>query len=84
MDTVYVYKYCVEYWAEFDNKMCIEHGIAFGSTFSEVARRLEDYYGKENIESIRELTGFDAGGEYVMPERAFEELGYKLGTKECN
>lgn len=84
MDTVSVHKYCIEYWDECDNKMCIEHGIAFGSTFSEVVRCLEDYYGEKNIESIRELTGFDVGGEYVMSERAFEELGYKLSIKEGN
>ena len=78
-----VYKYCIEYWDECDNKMCIEHGIAFGSTFSEVVHRLEDYYGEKNIESIRELTGFDIGGD-VISERAFEELGYKLSIKECD
>ena len=83
MDTVSVYKYCIEYWDECDNKMCIERGIAFGSTFSEVVRRLEDYYGEKNIESIRELTGFDIG-EDVISERAFEELGYKLSIKESN
>ena len=83
MDTVYVHKYCIEYWDECDNNMCIEHGIAFGSTFSEVVRRLEDYYGEKNIESIRELTGFDIG-EDVISERAFEELGYKLSIKECD
>lgn len=84
MDIVYVYKYCIEYWDECDTKMRIEYGIAFGSTFSEVVHRLEVYYGEKNIESIRELTGFDVGGEYVMPESAFEELGYKLSIKECN
>lgn len=55
MDTVYIYKYCIEYWDEGDNKMCIERGIAFGSTFSEVVHHLEAYYGEKNIESIREL-----------------------------
>ena len=80
----YVHKYCVEYWDDCDEKMCTECGIAFGSTFSEVVRRLETYYGEKNIESIRELTGFDVGGEYVMPEYAFEDLGYKLSIKECD
>ena len=84
MDTVYVYKYCIKYWDECDNKMCIERGIAFGSTFSEVVHRLEVYYGEKNIESICELTGFYVGGEYVMPEYAFEDLGYKLSIKECD
>ena len=84
MDTVYVHKYCIEYWDECDNKMRIERGIAFGSTFSEVVHRLEVYYGEKNIESICELTSFDVGGEYVMPEYAFEDLGYKLSIKECD
>ena len=59
MDTVYVHKYCIKYWDECDKKMCIERGIAFGSTFSEVVHRLEVYYGEKNIESICELTSFD-------------------------
>ena len=74
MDTVYVYKYCVEYWDECNNKKCIECGIAFGSTFSDVVHRLEAYYGKKNIESIRELTIFDIGREYVMPKYTFDKL----------
>ena len=82
MDTVYVYKYCIEYFDECDNKMRIERGIAFGSTFSEVVRRLEAYYDEKNIESIRELAGFDVGGEYVMSERAFEDLGYRLSIRK--
>lgn len=84
MDTVYIYKYCIEYWDDCDNKLCTERGIAFGSTFSEVVHRLEVYYGEENIESIRELTGFDVGGEYIMPENAFEVLGYKLDIKDSD
>lgn len=81
---VYVHKYCIEYLNDSDGKMHTECGIAFGSTFSEVVHYLEDYYGKNNIESIRELTGFDVGGEYVMPESAFEDIGYKLSAKEYN
>ena len=81
---VYVHKYCVEYWDDCDKKMCTECGIVFGSTFSEVIHRLEVYYGDKNIESIRELTVFDVGGEYIMPECAFENLGYKLSIKECD
>lgn len=84
MDTVYVYKYCVEYWDECDNKTCIERGIAFASTFSEAVHRLETYYGKKNIESIRELTVFDIGGEYVMPECTFENLVYKSCEKSSD
>lgn len=84
MDTVYVYKYCVEYWDECDNKKCIERGIAFGSTFSEVVHRLEDYYGEKNIESICELIVFDIGGEYVMPESDFEEIVYKSCEKSSD
>ena len=74
MDTIYVYKYCVEYWDEYDENTNTESGIVFGSTFSEVVHRLEDYYGKKNIESICELTVFDIGGEYVMPKCTFDEL----------
>ena len=84
MDTVYVHKYCIKYWDECDNKMCIERGIAFGSTFSEVVHRLETYYGKKNIESIRELTVFDIGGEYVIPECTFEDLVYKSCEKSSD
>ena len=85
MDTVYGYKYCIEYWDECDNKMCIERGIAFGSTFSEVVKNLEEYYGEQNIESIREFSCFDVGGTYVLPEEGLKALGYaRTATKEQN
>ena len=77
MDTVYVYKYCVEYWDECDKEnisTSTENGIVFASTFSEAVHYLEDYYGKNEIESIRELKGFDISGGYVLPEWAFEEV----------
>lgn len=74
MDTVYVYKYCIEYWDECDENTNTECGIVFGSTFSEAVHRLEVYYGKKNIESICELTVFDIGGEYIMPKCTFDKL----------
>lgn len=76
MNTVYVYKYCVEYWSDCkeDVSTSIENGIVFASTFSEAVHYLEDYYGKDNIESISELKGFDISGGYVLPEWAFEEV----------
>ena len=77
-----VYKYCIEHLDEGDEKICIERGIAFGSTFSEVVHYLEDYYGEANIESIHELTCFDVGSEHIMPEWAFEEIGYTINAKE--
>ena len=77
MNTVYVYKYCVEYWDELDKEnvsTSIENGIVFASTFLEAVHYLEDYYGKDNIESIRELKVFDISGGYVLPEWGFEEV----------
>ena len=70
MDTVYVYKYCVEYWndCEENNSTTTEKGIVFASTFLEAVHYLEDYYGKDNIESISELKSFDISGGYVLPE----------------
>lgn len=74
---VYVYKYCVEYWDELDKEnvsTSTENGIVFASTFSEAVHYLEDYYGKNKIECIRELKGFDISGGYVLPEWGFEEV----------
>ena len=69
MDTVYIYKYCVEYWddCEENNSTTTEKGIVFASTFSEAVHYLEDYYGKDNM-SISELKSFDISGGYVLPE----------------
>ena len=77
-----VYKYSIEYWDECREENRVECGIAFGKTFSEVVRYLEDYYGEENIEAINSLTAYDVGGEYVLPESSFRFLGYKLSKKE--
>lgn len=74
MDTVYVYKYCVEYWDDCEENTKTESGVVFASTFSEAVHYLEDYYGKNEIESIRELKCFDISGGYVLPEWAFEEV----------
>lgn len=76
MDTVYVYKYCVEYWDKLEENISTttENGIVFASTFSEAVHYLEDYYGKNEIECIRELKGFDISGGYVLPEWGFEEV----------
>ena len=74
---VYVYKYCVEYWYELNKEnvsTSTENGIVFASTFSEAVHYLEDYYGKNKIQSIRELKGFDISGGYVLPEWGFEEV----------
>ena len=73
---VYVYKYCVEYCDKCEENVSTstENGIVFASTFSEAVHYLEDYYGKNNIESIRELKGFDISGGYVLPEWGYEEV----------
>ena len=82
MSMACVYKYNIKIWNECEEADCIECGIAFGKTFSEVVRYLEDYYGEENIEAINSLTAYDVGGEYVLPESSFKSLGYKLSKKE--
>ena len=75
MDTVYVYKYCVEYWSDCkeDVSTSIERGVVFASTFSEAVHYLEDYYGKDNM-SISELKVFDISGGYVLPEWGSEKV----------
>ena len=81
---VLVSKYHIEYYDDIAEKIYTEHGIVFGSTFSGAMRNLEEYYGKENIQSILELKNFNLGGEYVLPEDAFKALGYKLSAKESD
>ena len=73
---VYVYKYCVEYWDDCkeDVSTSTENGIVFASTFSEAVHYLENYYGKNDIESIRELKCFDTDSNYVLSEKTFEEI----------
>ena len=84
MAQIYAFTYCIDFWDEVDEKICTESGVVLGETFSEVVCRLEDYYGKDNINSISKLTCFDVGDAYILPERAFEEMGYKLSKKEQN
>lgn len=48
-------------------------------------KNLEEYYGEQNIESIRELSCFDVGGTYVIPEEGLKDLGYaRTVAKEQN
>ena len=82
MNQVYSFTYCVDFWDDCDGNMRTEFGIAQGSSFSEVVKNLKEYYGEKNIESIRELSCFDAGGAYVIPEEGLKELGYTKTTEK--
>lgn len=81
MNMTCVYKYDIEYWDECKEENRVECGVAFGKTFSEAVRYLEDYYGEENILAINELIAYDVDGEYVLSEFSLESLGYKLSKK---
>ena len=83
MNQVYAFTYCIDFWDDCEEKGRTEFGIAQGNSFSEVVKNLEDYYGEQNIESIRELSCFEVGGTYVIPEEGLKELGYtKTAEKE--
>ena len=83
MNQVYAFTYCIDFWDDCDGNMRTEFGIVQGSSFSEVVKNLEDYYGEQNIESIREFSCFEVGGTYVIPEEGLKELGYtKTVAKE--
>ena len=82
MNQVYAFTYCIDFWDDYEEKGRIEFGIAQGNSFSEVVKNLEEYYGEQNIESIRELNCFDVGGTYVIPEEGLKELGYTKTTEK--
>ena len=83
MNQVYAFTYCIDFWDDYEEKGCTEFGIAQGNSFSEVVKNLEDYYGEQNIESIREFNCFDVGGTYVIPEKGLKDLGYtRTAAKE--
>ena len=76
MTQIYAFTYCIDFWDDCDGKMRTEFGIAQGSNFSEIVKNLEEYYGEQNIESIRELNCFEVGGTYIIPEEGLKVLGY--------
>lgn len=83
MAQIYAFTYCIDFWDDCDGNMRTEFGIAQGSSFSEVVKNLEEYYGEKNIESIREFNCFDVGGTYVIPEEGLKVLGYtRTAAKE--
>ena len=85
MAQIYAFTYCIDVWDDCDRNIHTEFGIAQGSSFSEVVKNLEEYYGEQNIESIRELSCFDVGGTYVIPEEGLKDLGYaRTVAKEQN
>lgn len=81
MSRACVYKYSIEYWDECKGANCVECGIAFGKTFSEAVRYLQEYHGAENIEGINELIAYGVSGEHILSEFSLESLGYKLSKK---
>ena len=83
MNQVYSFTYCVDFWDDCDGNMRTEFGIAQGSSFSEIVKNLEEYYGEKNIESIRELNCYEVGGTYVIPKEVLNVLGYtRIAAKE--
>ena len=83
MNQVYAFTYCIDFWDDYEEKGRTEFGIAQGSSFSEVVKNLEEYYGERNIESIRELNCYEVGGTYVIPKEVLNVLGYtRIAAKE--
>ena len=83
MNQVYAFTYCIDFWDDYEEKGRTEFGIAQGNSFSEVVKNLEEYYGEQNIESIRELNCYEVGGTYVIPKEGLNVLGYtRIAAKE--
>lgn len=77
---VFPHKYKITVFDEVNNKEKIETGIVFATTYSEAVRRLEEYYGEENLSELNYLSGFDVGNGYVLSCADLEDLGYiKIG-----
>lgn len=82
MNQVYAFTYCIDLWDDYEEKGRTEFGIAQGNSFSEVVKNLEDYYGEQNIESIRDLNCYEVGGTYVIPKEGLSVLGYTRTTEK--
>ena len=48
-----IFRYEVEYWDEIEEKESSEKGIACGETYGKVTDSIVDYYGKDNIFSVK-------------------------------
>lgn len=57
------FEYSCEYWDEMDKKLTIAVGVVYAEKYSEAIRKIEDYYGKENINSVT-VTGLEPSEIY--------------------
>ena len=48
-----MYKYRVEFWDEVEGIVTYENGVTDGGSYSEAADHISDYYGVENLMSMK-------------------------------
>lgn len=46
-------RYEIEFWDEINEKDSIEKGLTSGKDFGEAVNRITNYYGKDNVYSIK-------------------------------
>lgn len=49
----YWYEFWVTYYDDINKTDKVDHGIMYGTTMADVSERLEDFYGKENVEEVQ-------------------------------
>lgn len=48
-----MFYYEVEYWDDIDGKQAAEKGIADAKTYGEAANQVSEFYGKDNVSSVK-------------------------------
>ena len=49
----YWYEFWVTYYDDMSESEKADHGIMYGTTMADISERLEDFYGKENVNEVQ-------------------------------
>lgn len=70
----FLYSYTITYYSDVTEKIETESGYALGNKISEIVANLEDFYGKNELESIESLKFIsDYVGNGIIPIDALSE-----------
>lgn len=71
------YEYTCVFWDEFSSALKKAHGIIYTSTMKKVIKKINEYYGEDNVDSVK-IQGHEIGSVYDFNE----SVSFSLTVKE--
>lgn len=82
MESLYYFRYVIQYWCEFYEKEIIVEGIVAAYSVGEATKRLLHYYGDDETNKL--TVEYIPDEEEVFPLKEYAVDGSSLGTNLLN